>query len=48
VKSRDIRPSNKMALGWVLSTIDWSCLDLIKSCEGKVDYFNKIVSDSLN
>ncbi|CAB4016222.1 Hypothetical predicted protein [Paramuricea clavata] len=48
VKSRDIRPSNKMALGRVLSTIDWSCLDLINSCEGKVDFFNKIVSDSLN
>jgi hypothetical protein len=48
VKSRDIRPSNKKALGRVLSTIDWSCLDLINSCEGKVDFFNKIVSDSLN
>ena len=48
VKSRDIRPSNKMALGRVLSTIDWSCLDLINSCEGKVDFFNQIVSDSLN
>ena len=48
VKSRDIRPSNKMALGRVLSTIDWSCLDLINSCEGKVDLFNKIVYDSLN
>ena len=48
VKSRDVRPSNKMALGRVLSTIDWSCLDLINSCEGKVDLFNQIVSDSLN
>ena len=48
VKSRDIRPSNKMALGRVLSTIDWSGLDLINSCEGKVDFFKKIVSDSLN
>ena len=37
-----------MALGRVLSTIDCSCLDLINSCEGKVDFFNQIVSDSLN
>jgi hypothetical protein len=37
-----------MALGRVLSTIVWSCLDLINYFEGKVDFFNKIVSDSLN
>ena len=35
VKLRDTRPSNRMALGRVLSTIDWSCLDLISSCEEK-------------
>ena len=37
-----------MALGRVLSTIDWSCLDLINSCEEKLAFFNKIISDSLN
>ena len=48
VKLRDTRPSNRMALGRVLSTIDWSCLDLINSCEEKLAFFNKIISDSLN
>ena len=48
VKLRDTRPSNKMELGRVLSTIDWSCLDLINSCEGKLAFFNKIILDSLN
>ena len=48
VKLRDARPSNRMALGRVLSTIDWSCLDLINSCEEKLAFFNKIISDSLN
>ena len=41
VKLRDTRPSNRMALGRVLSTIDWSCLDLINSCEEKLAFLTK-------
>ena len=48
VKLRDTRPSNRIALGRGLSTIYWSCLDLINSCEEKLAFFNKITSDSLN
>ena len=48
VKPRDTKPSNKMALGRILSTVDWSCLDLIHSYGEKLSFFNKIKSDSLN
>ena len=48
VKSRDTSPSNRIALGRVLSTIDLSCLGLIHSCEKKPAFFNKIISDSRN
>ena len=38
VKSRDTRQSKKKELGRVISTIDWSYLDLINSCEEKVTF----------
>ena len=39
VKTRDIRPSNKNALGRVLSEVNWSCLDGTDSCEEKLMFF---------
>ena len=42
LKLRDTRPSNRMALGRVLSTIDWSCLDAINSCAEKLAFLTKL------
>lgn len=42
VKSSDVRPSNKAALGRVPSTVNWSCLDNLNTCLDKLIFLMKL------
>ena len=48
VKSRNLKPSLKQALGRVLSSLDWSFLNNINSCENKLEIFSDILTKSLD
>ena len=48
IRSRDLRQSNKNAVGRTLSAVDWSCLDNVVTCEEKVSIFNDIVVNTIN
>ena len=43
VQVRDLRVSSKVALGRYLSSIDWSVLDNLVSCQSKLDFFTNIL-----
>ena len=43
VQVRDLRASSKAALGWYLSSIQWSVLDNTTSCQSKLDFFTCIL-----
>jgi hypothetical protein len=48
IRSRDLRQSDKNAVGRTLSAVDWSCLDNVVTCEEKVTIFNDIVVNTIN
>ena len=43
LRTRDTSESNKMALGRVLSGIDWSCLHNLRTCDDKFSFFNDVL-----
>ena len=48
VQVRDLRVSSKVALGRYLSSIDWSVLDNLVSCQSKLDFFTNILKAGID
>ncbi|CAB4006463.1 Hypothetical predicted protein, partial [Paramuricea clavata] len=47
IKTRNLRQSNKNAVGRTLSAVDWSRLDNVVTCKEKVSIFNDIVVNTI-
>ena len=43
LRTRDTSESNKMALGRVLSGIDWPCLHNLRTCDDKFSFLNDVL-----
>ncbi|CAH3105794.1 unnamed protein product, partial [Pocillopora meandrina] len=48
INIRDMRESKKTSLGRYLSNVDWSCINMQSSCEGKLRIFNELITNGIN
>ena len=48
INIRDMRESKKTSLGRYLSNVDWSCINMQSSCEGKLRNFNELITNGIN